>query len=219
MSRVIVTFLAVALAAGCSGFTPETDQSWPVNSPSDNRVEPVETPSNNLSDKDIKDLILESCRQNRLVPLTTTGRRGVFELRLWTNIGLLHDERLLIVRSSGSRNQAGFYHLRSVFGEGKFQKAVLVGPISGWSTLQSNIKSRLDTPDRLMPDPQFYLGRDEGLIYLEVVENGEYRIVYYGQHSKFDDAVRLKDLCRYLSDEFGLDIDCLGERTILGPIR
>lgn len=218
-----VLWLVVLFSSGCSllgEISPETNKKGQIDPNVSNRGNAVRRPPNNLSDKDIKDLILASCRINRLVPLTDSRRRARFELRLWINIGMPYDERLLIIRGTEDSSQAAFYHLQAQFdGGGKFRKQVLGDPRAGWGTVRAEISDRLAAPQHLVPDPQFGFSNHEGLIYLEVVENGEYRIVYYGQHSKFDDAVRLKDLCRYLSTEFGLDIDCWGERTWLGPIQ
>ena len=213
----------IVLSAGCSlteEDNSETNKTGQINSNVTKRVDSIEKQPNNLTENDIKGIIQESSGKIRLVPLTKTAKRNEFDLRLWINLGMLGDEKLLIVRTSESRNYAYFYQFRStVDAPRRPPKEVLADPQNGWSNLQSEISNRLATPKHLVLDPQFHITRHEGLISLEVVEKGEYQFVYYGHHSSFDDAVRLINMCEYLASEFGVNIDCRGERTTLGPIR
>lgn len=225
MQRVIPVFLLCLflLSAGCSHTTETGPDGGPVREAHlevANRGKQVFTKQNNLTDKDVERLIQYSCRLNRLAPLANTKNRSRFELRLWINMGLPYDERLLRVEGFGSEYRAYFYRLvDTVDGGGGFDKRVLGDPESGWSAVRQGISSTIDGPKWLAPDPQFGISRHEGLICLELVENGEYRRVCYGHHSTFEDAARLKGLCGLLSGEFGLDIDCEGATTWLGPIE
>jgi hypothetical protein len=144
----------------------------------------------------------------------------MFELRLWLNVGLVGDERLMVVRVDKNRGNA-FY---SEFEEWATSRPVPPGrnlpePKRGWKNLQEEVSNRLTAQGKLKRDPKFLLDRHEGLISLEYAQNGEYQFVFYGHHSSFEDAVRLKDVCEFLSAEFGLNLDCQGQSTTLRPIR
>jgi hypothetical protein len=225
ISLLLSTFVwIIILSSGCSftdqGVNQITNEAGRVNSNVTERVNHIEKQPNNLTENDIKGIIQGLSGKIRLAPPTNTARRNGFELQLWINLGMQDDEKLLIVRTGENRNYAYFYQFRAtVDAPRRPPKEVLADPKNGWSNLQSEISNRLATPKRLVPDPQFHITRHEGLICLEVVEKGEYQFVYYGHHSSFDDAVRLINLCEYLSDQFGVEIDCRGERTALGPIR
>jgi hypothetical protein len=216
--------LIIILSSGCSftnqGVNQKTNLAGRANSNVTERVDPIEKQPNNLTENDIKGIIQELSGRIRLAPLTKTAQRNGFEFRLWINLGMPNDEKLLIVRTSESGNHAYFYQFRAtVEAPRRPPKEVLANPKDGWNTLQSEISNRLATPERLVPVSELNITHHEGLISLEVVEKGEYQFVYYGHHSSLDDAVRLINLCEYLSSEFGVDIDCRGQRTTLGPIR
>lgn len=227
MLRLLFIFIfignIIVLSPGCS-FTgevnSETNKIGQVNSNVLKRVDSIEKQPNNDIENDIKKEIKEFSLKQGLVPLPKTTQRNGFDLRLWINLGMPEDEKLLIVHTSESGNHTYFYHLRETADDpSRLHKEVIADPKNGWNTLQSEISNRLATPKRLVLDPQFHITRHEGVISLEVVEKGEYQFVFYGHHSSFDDAVRLINLCEYLSSEFGINIDCRGERTTLGPIR
>jgi len=211
----------IVLSSGCS-FTDEvteTNKTFQANSNVTKPDDSIKKQPNNLTENDIKGIIQGLSKKIRLVPLIKTVRRNGFELRLWINLGMPDDEKLLIVRTDENGNYAYFYQFRATADAPRRPpKEVLANPKDGWNTLQSEISNRLATPKRLVPDPQFYISKHEGLICLEVVEKGEHQFVFYGHHSSFEDALRLINLCEYLSGEFGIDIDCRGKRTMLGPI-
>ncbi len=71
------------------------------------------------------------------------------------------------------------------------------------------VRSRLTTPKGLVRDPNFDLNRDEPVILLEVLDKGEYRRVFYGQNTSFQDGKKLIELCNYLASEFDVDMDFL----------
>ena len=76
------------------------------------------------------------------------------------------------------------------------------------------VRSRLTTPKGLVRDPQFSLNRDEPVILLEVLDKGEYRRVFYGKNTTFQDGKRLIEVCDYLASEFGVNMECCGGRTL-----
>ena len=213
-SLLLTKFVCIIiLSSGCSftdqGVNQTTNEAGRVNSNVNKRVDSIEKQPNNLTANDIKGIIRVNSGKIRLIPLTKTVQRNGLELRLWINLGMVDDEKLLIVRTGESRNYAYFYQFRAtVDAPRRPPKEVLAEPKNGWSNLRSEVSNRLATPKRLVPDPQFHITRHEGLISLEAVEKGDYQFVYYGHHSSFDDAVRLINLCEYLSGEFGVDIDC-----------
>jgi hypothetical protein len=220
----IFTWIIIFLSAGCSfsepSFNQNTNESRQVNSNVIKGDNFIDNDSNKKVENFVKEFIKEIPPKLGLSPLTNTSQHTTFEFRLWINLGMPSDEKLLIVRSSRSDNQATLYHLRKTLDKQiRFDKEILANPKSGWNPLLSEISNQLVTPKRLVFDPQFNLTRHEGVICLEVVETGEYQSVFYGQHTKFEDGVRLKNLCEYLSGEFSINIDCRGERTTLGPIR
>lgn len=71
------------------------------------------------------------------------------------------------------------------------------------------MRKRLTTPKGLVRDPQFDLNRDEPVILLEVLDKGEYRSVFYGQNTTFQDGKRLIEVGDYLASEFDVDMVCL----------
>jgi hypothetical protein len=214
----------VVLSSGClfadQGINQNTNKIGQVNSNVTNGDNSVEKPPGNLSESDMRDYTDEIAKKLGLAPLNKNTQRKGFELRFWINSGMPSDEKLLIVRSTKSSNQAFFYHIKETRPNSiKFRKEILTNPKSDWNTFLSEISNRLATPNRLVLDPKFNISRHEGLISIEFVEKGEYQFALYGHHTKFPDGVRLINLCEYLSTEFGVNIDCRGERTTLGPIR
>lgn len=147
-----------------------------------------------------------------LFPFPKTARTEELEFRLWTELGGLGDAKLLTVRSSGNMNNAYFFDIGSALNPTRFRKKPLAKPKSGWNRMLFEVRSRLTTPKGLVRDPQFSLSRDEPVILLEVLDKGEYRQVFYEQYTSFQDGKKLIELCDYLSSEFGVDMDCHGDR-------
>lgn len=210
-------------SSGCTFADQSVKQNTNETSQANTNVrkegDPVERPRGNLFESEMKDYNDEIAKKLGLTQLKNT-KNNQFELRLWINSGMPSDEKLLILRSSESDNNASFYHLQITTRDPMvFSKEVLASPKSEWNILLSEISNRLANPKGLVLDPQFYISRHEGLISLEVVEKGEYQFVLYGHHTSFGDGIRLINLCEYLSGEFGLNIDCRGQRTTLGPIQ
>lgn len=219
----IFTSFILSMSSGClfidQGTGQETSDAVQVNTDNKNLDDLDKNDSNKIveyhSQRDIK----EFSRLLRLDPLMRTAQAEGFEFRLWINLGMPGDEKLFRIRSSGGNSYAYFNHLRRVVDPTSFRQKPLSSPKSGWNSVVTEIGSRIDTPTRLALDPKFDLSRHEGVIWLEFVEKGKYQVVYYGHHTSFGDGVRLINLCKYLSDEFGVDTDCRGERTRLGPIK
>jgi hypothetical protein len=224
-----IIVLSLCCSSTDEGVNQNTKESQHVNSKVTKGNDTVENDTNKkLENLDkIKKLenyfrgeVKQIPRKLGLVQLTKTSLRNDFELRLWINLGMASDEKLLIVRSSSSGNNASLYHLQKTTSDPLiFNKEVLASPKSDWKSFLSEISNRLATPNRLLLDPNFDISRHEGVIFLEVLEKGEYQFVFYRQHTSFGDGIRLINLCEYLSGEFGVNIDCRGERTALGPIR
>ena len=219
----IFTYFIILLSSGCVFMDQDLNQNTKnqgsyVNANVTNRDDLVKNDASEIIEYHSKKHIKEFSLALGLAPLNKTARRKEFEFRLWINLGSPGDEKLLLIRSSGSDNCAYFYHINRIVDPTSFGKELLGSPKSGWITLLPEISDRLIIPKGLVLDPQFDIDRHEGVIWLEVVEKGEYQHVYYGHHTSFDDGVRIIKLCEYLSNEFGLDIDCRGERTRLGPI-
>lgn len=180
----------------------------------------LEARLSNFDESDVKELVHNLADRVRLNSLSKNARRDGFELRLWTSFSIPWEEKLLIVRMKSGANQAFFYRFgRAEEKSDGVQKLRLADPKDGWNALQAELSNRLAVPKPMVVDPWFFLDRDEGLNALEVVEKGEYRVAFYEQQSSFEDAIRVVELCRYLSEQFDIDPDCRGERNRLRPIR
>jgi hypothetical protein len=213
----------IALSSGCSFAYQRINQNTNEISQVNSNVTKEDDSNEYVTNKELEDStkgeIEEISQKLGLIPLTKNTQRKVFELRLWINFGMPGDYKLLIIRSTKSGNQASFYHFRKTPPDPiKFDKEILANPNSDWNKLLSEISNRLATPNRLVHDPKLHISRHEGLISVEFVEKGEYQFALYGHHTKFGDGLRLINLCEYLSSEFGVNIDCRGQRTNLGPI-
>lgn len=213
----VLTSFIILLSSGCL-FTDQranrnTNESVQVNADLPSGGDLIETDSyefvDELSAKDIK----EVSPKLGLAPLPKTARPEEFEFRLWSNSGGLGDEKLLTVSSSGSENNAYFFDINRRADPIKLHRDHLASPKSGWNRVLFEVRNRLTTPKGLVRDPQFQLSRDEPVILLEVLDKGEYRRVFYGQNTSFQDGKRLIELCDYLTSEFDVNMDCHGERT------
>ena len=156
-----------------------------------------------------KGFVKEMSAKLGLLPLTATTQRNAFEFRLWVNIDMRGAQKLLTIHSNGAESRAMFYHFQRTKKKPIiFDKEAPAGPKSGWKTLFSEVSHQLKTPKPLVRDPKFDLARDETVICVEVIENGQYHLVFYGQHTSFEDGLRLINLCEYLSEEFDVDLEC-----------
>lgn len=213
---VIASFI-ILLSSGCL-FTDQrvnrnTNESVQVNADLPSGGDLIEIDSYEFIEEGLTTDIKKISQKLGLAPLPKTARPEEFEFRLWTNLGGLGDARSLIVRSSGSENHAYFFDINRALDPIRFRKEHLASPKSGWNRVLFEVRNRLTTPKGLVRDPQFQLSRDEPVILLEVLDKGEYRRVFYGQNTSFQDGKRLIELCNYLASEFDVDTDCRGERA------
>lgn len=156
-----------------------------------------------------KGFVKEMSAKLGLLPLTATTQRNAFEFRHWVNVDMRGAQKLLNIHSNGAETRAMFYHFQRTKKKPIiFDKEAPAGPKSGWKTLLSEVSHQLNTPKPLILDPKFELSRDESVICVEVIENGQYHFVFYGEHTSFEDGLRLINLCEYLSKEFGVDLEC-----------
>lgn len=162
-----------------------------------------------LLDEEIKEISLKP----GLEPLSKTVKSERFEFRLWKNPSGRGREKLLIVRSDRRKNNAYFFDMNRRVKPIEVSRQHLLSPKSGWDKMLYELRNRLTTPKGLVRDPNFRVERDEPLILLELLDKGEYRRVFYGQNTSFPDGKRLIDVCDYLASEFGVNMDCRGERN------
>lgn len=207
-----LTFLAAFLSAGC------LVSGQKVNQNSDERVQVtadlpaegdfIEIDLYESSENHLENLVGEISRILELTPLPKTAQPEELEFRVWTNLGGLGNPKLLGVRSVGTDNNAYFFDINRHPFSIKLRRDRLAVPKSGWEKMLFELKSRLITPKGLVRDPQFRLNRDEPLILLEVLDKGEYRRVFYGQRTTFQDGRRLIHVCEYLASEFAVSLNC-----------
>lgn len=161
------------------------------------------------ADNYCESLINETSPKLGLAPLPQAARSGVFEFRIWTNLGGLSDPKLLRVHSITSGNSGNIFDLTREIGTLELRKKEpLSAPHSGWNNMLFEVRRRLTTPKGLVRDPNFSLQRDEPLIVLEVLDKGDYRRVLYGQGTTFPDGKRLIEVCNYLASEFKIALNC-----------
>jgi hypothetical protein len=213
----VLTTLVVLLSTGC----PATDQmagrntneTRPVNADLPSGGDIIEIDRYEWADDGLEDLIKDISPKLGMAPLTKASRPEEFEFRIWTNLAGLGDPKLLGIRSSSSENNAFFFDMNRGADTIKLRRDHLANPKSGWNKMLFAVRSRLTTPKGLVRDPQFQLRRDEPVSLLEVLDKGEYRRVFYGQNTSFQDGKRLIEVCDYLASEFDVNMDCYGGRT------
>ena len=212
---VLMSFV-ILLSTGCLAtdqrVNRNTNESVQANADLASGGDLIEIDDYESADEYLENLIKEISPKLGLAKLPKNARPEEFEFRIWTNLGGLADPKLLIVRLSGTENNAYFFDIHRALDPIRFRREHLAGPKSGWNRLPFELRSRLTTPKGLIREPQFRLSRDEPVILLEVLD-GEYRRVFYGQNTSFPDGKRLIEVCGYLSSEFDVDMDCHGERT------
>lgn len=210
----VLTSLIILLPTGCSapdqGVNRNTNDNVQVNAGLPSGGDLIENDSYEFAEEYSVKLIEEISEKLGLVLLPKTAKTGEFEFRIWTNLGSLNDPKLLTVRSSAGENNAYFFDIDKHADPLKFRREQLAVPKSGWNKMLFELRSRLTTPKGLVRDPQFPLERDEGLILLEVLDKGEYRLVLYGQNTSFPDGKRLIEVCNYLGSEFDINMHCRG---------
>ena len=213
----VLTSFVVLLSAGCLATDQAVDRNANENVqvsadlPSGGDI--IEIDFYEAADGDLGNLIEEISPKLGLAVLAKMARPKEFEFRIWTNLGGLGDPKLLGVRFNGINNDAYFFDMDRHVDSIKLRKEHLASPKSGWNRMLFVMRSRLTTPKGLVRDPQFSLDRDEPVILLEVLDKGEYRRVFYGQNTTFQDGKKLIGVCDYLASEFDVNIDCHGEHT------
>jgi hypothetical protein len=215
----VLTSGVILLSTGClapdQGVNRNTIVIVPVNTDVPSGGDLIEIDSYEFADAYCENLIKEISPKLGLAPLAKTAARPEeFVFRLWTNLGGLPDPKLLGVRSGGGENNAYFFDINRHPYSIKLRREHLASPKSGWNKMLFELRSRLTTPKGLVRDPQFDLMRDEPVILLEVLVKGEYRRVFYGKKTTFQDGKRLIEVCDYLASEFDINMDCRGERTL-----
>jgi hypothetical protein len=213
----VLTALVVLLSTGCLATDQtanrNTIETVQVNTAFPSGGDIIEIDPYEWVDKRLENRIKDISPKLGLAPLAKAVRPEGFEFRIWTNLDARVDPKLLGVRSSGSENNACFYDMNRRADSIKLRQEHLAIPKSGWNKILFEMRSRLTSPKGLVRDPQFELNRDEPLIVLEVLDKGEYRRVFYGQNTSFQDGKRLIELCDYLASEFAVNMDCYGGRT------
>lgn len=213
----VLTSFIILLSSGCLFTDREvnrnTNQDGQLNADVPNGGDLIEIDPYEFVEEGLTTDIKKISSKLGLASLPKIARPEEFEFRIWANLGGLGDAKLLMVRSSGNENHAYFFDINRALDPIRFRTEHLASPKSGWNRMLFEVRSRLTTPRGLVRDPQFELARDEGVILLEVLDKGEYRRVFYGRNTSFQDGKRLIELCDYLGSEFDVDMDCHGERT------
>ena len=211
----VLMALVVLLLAGCLAtdrtVNRNTNENVQVSADLPSGGDLIEIDLYEAANEYLENLVKEIQKKLGLVPLAKTGRPEEFEFRIWTNLGGLADPKLLGVRSSGSENIAYFFDMNIGADSIKLRKEHIASPKSGWNHMLFEVRSRLTTPKGLVRDPYFSLNRDEPVIFLEVLDKGEYRRVFYGKNTSFQGGKRLIEVCDYLASEFDVNMDCHGQ--------
>lgn len=211
-----LTLFMFLLLIGCLTTDQEvnrnTNHAGPVISNLPSGRDLIEIDSYELVEGHIAKDIEQISEKLGLTQLQKNVRLEEFEFRIWTNFGGRGDPKLLGLRkeTKGSDNNAYFFEMGRHAESIKLRKDHLPVPKSGWNKVLFELRSRLTTPKGLVRDPNFDLNRDEPVILLEVLANGEYRRVFYGENTSFADGKRLIEACKYVASEFDVDMDCRG---------
>ena len=212
-----VMSFVILLSTGClatdQGVNRNMNESVRVNADLPSGGDLIETDSYESVEELLTTDINNISPKLGLAPLPKTARPEEFEFRIWTNLDGLGDPRLLGVHSNRKENNAYFFDIGRDADHIKSRREQLASPKSGWNKMLFEVRSRLTTPKGLVRDPHFSLNRDEPLILLEVLDRGEYRRVFYGQNTPFQDGKRLIAVCDDLASEFDVDMDCHAGRT------
>ena len=203
----VLTSLVVLLALG-QRVNRNTNESVPIKADFPNDDPHLDGDFYDFAEKYSVKLIKKFSDKLGLAPLSTTAKSGVFEFRIWTNLGSLADPKLLIVRSTTAGNNAYFFDIDRHADPIKFRKEQVASPNSGWNKILYDVRSSLTTPTSLTRDPKFSLERDEGVILLELRDNDKYRRVLYGHNTRFPDGKRSIEICKYMASEFDANMDC-----------
>lgn len=147
--------------------------------------------------------------------LKDKGDSSDFEVRIWSDQEtLLHC--LLISNKDGRwkasmftgdmmlNRQTGYTYLK------KTKSSKNLSPKSGWKEVSDGLfgrgirfpfSYRIDEANK-PPEP------DEGLVKLELRSEKQYGLVFYQKFSDSDDAKKIIELCKWLQDEFDIDLGC-----------
>lgn len=147
--------------------------------------------------------------------LKDKGDSSDFEVRIWSDQEtLIHC--LLISNKDGRwkasmftgdmmlNRQTGYTYLK------KTKSSKNLSPKSGWKEVSDGLfgrgirfpfSYRIDEANK-PPEP------DEGLVKLELRSEKQYGLVFYQKFSDSDDAKKIIELCKWLQDEFDIDLGC-----------
>lgn len=211
-----LTLFIFLLSTGClttdQGIHQNTNVNIHVGVAGPGGGEIIEIDFYEVVDNSIVNVLEEISPKLGLTPLARADRSEEFEFRIWTNLDGVGNPKLLGLRKNEkeSENNAYFFEINRHPYSIKLRKDHLPVPKSGWNRMLSEFRNRLTTPKGLVRDPNFDLGRDEPVIFLEVLDKGKYRRVLYGQNTSFHDGKRLIEACEYLASEFEVNMDCRG---------
>lgn len=209
LCKAFITIFFAGCIFGCMNSNKSTNES--MYNESDEKL-----PLSHTDDRTAQLLALtdEIASQVQLKPLSADKAGNKFEFRLWTNVGNFF-EKILIVNKTANEARASFFDVERSGNSLKFNTKYVTAPRSGWENFFRTIREHrgVQVPLPLNLDPPTRPVRDEGLVFLEILDHGNYDFVYCGQLTTSFDGKRLLDLCEYMSREFNVHLDCLGKYT------
>jgi len=147
--------------------------------------------------------------------LKEKGNPSDFELRIWSDddVTLLHC--LSISRSDGKWNASMFtgdmvLNRRTGYLDLKKTRSLKnLSPKSGWKEVDDVFFSKgIRFPFSYKIDEVNTPAPDGEIIKLELRSKEQYSLVFYQKFSDSDDAKKIIELCRWLQDEFNIDLGC-----------
>lgn len=228
-SRKIIILQLLIFSFGCAGTTKDQDAFSPTAvsptasspTPEGNDLETLKTKWNQMTGdvneriKGTEETLKKDSKTLGIENLKDKKAPADFELRIWSDQEtLLHC--LLISNKDGKweasmltgdlmlDRRTGYQYLK------KTKSLKNFSPKSGWKEISDVFSSRgirfpfsykIDEVN-MPPEP------DEGLVKVELRSDKQYGLAFYQKLSDSDDAKKIIELCRWLQDEFDIDLGC-----------
>ena len=195
-----------------------TNQNTSLNSPEDSILARNEVRKEKASDinvETIEEILKKDSKTFGIENLKEKRNSSDFEIRIWSDeVTFLHC--LLVSNRDGKwkasmltgdmvlNRRTGYLYLK------KTKSLKNLSPKSGWKDVSDMFSSKgIRFPfSYKIDDVNEPSGPDEGLVKLELRSERQYGLVFYQKFSDSDDAKKAIELCRWLQDEFSIDLGC-----------
>jgi hypothetical protein len=201
-------------SVGCTGAI--TNQNTALTTPESSTLESHEIMKEQTGDitvETIEEILKKDSKTFGKENLKEKGNSSDFELRIWSDdVTFLHC--LLISNKEGKwkasmltgdmvlNRRTGYLYLK------RTKSLKNLSPKSGWKEVSDIFSSRgIRFPfSYRVDDVNKPPAPDEGLVKLEFRSEKQYALVFYQKFSDSDDAKKIIELCRWLQDEFDIDL-------------